>query len=377
MPIIYPLKTYKRFGLEFGITYALINEKFGVDLGEQYHLDMAHRIKTDLAIDRAVFDAYGSIGLGYENPFPHTSVSPFGNYFMPVMYGCRCNYAAAADPAVSKNSHNAEQIGELKPWTIERFEKSEPVRVILSQIDYLKKHYEHYRVPQKNFSPISYKDNSVPDGLPHYRQMSAHQNPGSVINTAFSIQGEQLYMDYFSAPDSVHKLYDNIANLTMISMDYFQQIDGWPLTDVFVGNCSVAMISPAHYAQFNYQYDRRLMEYARSIGARFMMHQDSDVNKHLENYTKFDYLHFIDFGQDTDFEKLAKLFPSANANCLLFPSWVQFHSIEEIREELLRLMTIGKAFRSFSFSLLEIDQELGKGKIFEFFEVFRECAAKF
>jgi hypothetical protein len=40
------------------------------------------------------------------------------------------------------------------------------------------------------------------------------------------------------------------------------------------------------------------------------------------------------------------------------------------------LMQIGRSFRSFTFTLLEIDQELGDGKIFEFYEVFKTCDAE-
>src|SRR5664279_2275040 len=96
------------------------------------------------------------------------------------------------------------------------------------------------------------------------------------------------------------------------------------------------------------------MEYARKIGARFTMHQDSSTNAHLENYAHLEYLHALDIGQDADFEKLARLFPKAEVNCILLPSWLESHSMDEIRGELLRLMDLGKRFPAFSFSLLEI-----------------------
>jgi hypothetical protein len=376
MPIIYPMQQYGPFGLELGITYALLHEKFGFDLGEKYHLDIETKIRTNMEIDRAVFESYGQMGLGYSTPFPHASVSPFGTVFMPVMYGCQCHYAADADPSARLNTHGERDIRAMRPWTIERFENAEPVRIVLSQIEYLKHRYEAYRTAADDHAPRSRSKRPARGGVPHFREMSAQQNLGSVINDAFSVQGEQLYLDYITAPDLVRHFYANITDLMILAMDQFQKADGWPLTEVFVGNCSVAMISPASYARINYPFDIQLMEYARSLGARFMMHQDSDVNVHLENYTKFDYLHFLDFGQDTDFERVAGLYPPVDVNCLLFPSWIQTHSLDDIRAELTRLMTIGRRFRSFSFSLLEIDQELGKGKVFEFFDAFQECARK-
>jgi hypothetical protein len=67
--------------------------------------------------------------------------------------------------------------------------------------------------------------------------------------------------------------------------------------------------------------------------------------------------------------------PHVAANCILFPAWLESHAIDEIREELLRLMTVGRAFRSFSFTILEIDQKLAGQRIFEFYDLFRQCAS--
>ena len=201
MPLPYPMQQFGRYRLGLAVTYKLLHERFGFDFAERYHHDLPHRIRTTMEIDHALFDAYGKIGLGYERPFPRASVEPFGHRFMPAMYGSPTGYSPDADPWGRARTLSAEEINALEPWTVERFERSEPVRVVLSQIAQLKKHYEPYRVPEKEFNP-------------HYRAMSSLQNLGSVINTAFSIQGEELFLHYAAEPDLVHKLYANIAQLT-------------------------------------------------------------------------------------------------------------------------------------------------------------------
>ncbi len=363
MPIPYPMQTFGRYKLGLALTYKLVHDRFGFDLGEQYHLDVDHRIRTTMGIDRAVFDAYGKIGLGFDSPFPRASVEPFGHRFMPAMYGCQIGYAPDADPWGKPRTLSDEEILSLEPWTVERFEQSKPVRVVLSQIEQLKRRYGPHRVPQQEFNP-------------HYRAMSSLQNLGSVINTAFSVQGQELFVHYVTEPELVRKLYANVAQLMLLSLDYFPRVDGWPLQDIFIGNCTVAMISPAQYAAFNEPQDRCLMEYARKIGARFMMHQDSNASAHLENYARLEYLHALDLGQDTDFEKLGRLFPKAEVNCILFPSWIESHPMDEVRAELTRLMELGKSFPAFSFTLLEIDTKLGGDPLFEFHDIFRECALR-
>lgn len=361
MPIPYPMQTFGRFKLGLALTYQLVHDRFGVDFGERYHRDVEHRIQTTLQIDRAVFDAYGRIGLGYEAPFPRASIEPFGHRFMPAMYGAETGYAADADPWCKPRAVSAEEILALEPWTVERLTRSEPVRCVLDQIEQVKRRYEPYRVPAAEFNP-------------HYRSMSSLQNLGSVVNTAFSVLGQDLFLYYATEPELVHNLYANIAQLTLLCLQYFPQVDGWPLTDIFVGNCTVAMISPAQYATFNERHDRLLMDYARKIGARFMMHQDSDVNPHVANYARFEYLHALDVGQDTDFEKLAAAFPGVEVNCILFPGWIESHAMDEVGQELLRLMKLGRRFPAFSFTLLEVDPRLGGDLLFEFHETFRRCA---
>jgi hypothetical protein len=361
MPIVYPMRTFSRQRLGLGITHKLLHDRFGFNLGARYHGDLDYRIKTTMEIDRAVFDVYGHLGLGYENPFPRVSIEPFGHRFMPAMYGCQCGFAEDADPWSRPRVLSPDEIEGLPPWTPERFEKCEPVEAVLSQIRQLKTRYERYRIPDKQFNP-------------HYRGMSSLQNLGSVINTAFSVQGDQLLMDYVDRPDLVRKLYVNITQLMLLCLQRFPQEDGWPLTDVFVGNCTVSMISPRQYAALNAPEDRRLMDYARSIGARFMMHQDSAVNAHLENYAGLEYVQAFDFGQDTDFEKLARLRPDTEVNCILFPSWIASHPPAEIRAELLRLMRVGNRFRAFTFTCLEVDTKLDGELISAFCETFQECA---
>jgi len=361
MPIPYPMQTFGSYPLGLALTHKLLHDRFGFDFGEPYHLDVDHRIRTTMEIDRAVYEAYGKIGLGFQEPFPRASIEPFGHRFMPAMYGYATGYAPDADPWGKSRVLTPEEIASLEPWTVERLERSGPVRTVLSQIERLKECYELYRVPEKEFNP-------------HYRAMSSLQNLGSVINTAFSVQGEELFVHYITEPETVRTLFDNITQLMLLCFDYFPRVDGWPLENLFIGNCTVAMISPAQYAAFNEPCDRRLMDYARAIGARFMVHQDSNANPHLENYASLEYLHALDLGQDTDFEKLARLFPKAEVNCILFPSWIESHSMDEIRGELLRLMALGRRFPAFSFTLLEVDTQLGGDLLFEFHETFRQCA---
>jgi hypothetical protein len=248
MPIVYPMRSFGQFRLGMGVTYKLLQDRFGFDFGQRYHRDLDYRIKTTMEVDQAVFNLYGDFGLGFENPYPRVSIEPFGHRFMPAMFGCPCGFAADGEPWSQPRVLSTEGIDALPPWTVDRFENSEPVRMVLSQLRQLKAHYAAYRKP------------------------------------------------------------------------------------------------------------------------------DREVNPHLENYARLDYVQAFDFGQDTDFEKLGRLCPRAKVNCILFPAWIASHSQKEIREELLRLMRAGKCFSTFSFTCLELDTKLDGEPILAFLETFARCA---
>jgi hypothetical protein len=186
--------------------------------------------------------------------------------------------------------------------------------------------------------------------------------------------GEEVLCLYCDDPQLLRALYRNITDLMLLCLRSFPRVDGRALTDIFVGDCTVAMISPRNYAECNLPFDGELAAFARFIGARFLVHQDSDVTPHLPNYARLGDVQGLDFGQDTDFAKAAELFPGASANCILFPSWMRATPAEGIREELRRLMRVWRRFDDFTFSLFELDPVLAEGKVFEFVEIFRQCA---
>jgi len=363
MPLFYPMQPFGRFGLGMGLTPALLHRQFGLDFGERFHADVLFRVRAIMEIDRLVWESYGDLGLGYEEPFPRATVEPFGHRFVPAMYGSSCAFAAAEEPAARYRRLDPAELASLPAWTPERFEKSEPVRRVMEQVGALRARYD----PIEPYAArMEYN--------PHYRPLSAVQNLGSVINTAVSTFGEEVLLLYEDDPALLRAFYRNVTDLMLVCLERFPTLDARPLDHVFVGDCTVAMISPRQYESCNLPFDAELSGYAESIHARFLVHQDSNVNPHLAAYARLGAVAALDVGQDTDFEEAARRFPGASANCILFPSWIASTPLEEIRAELARLMRAGLAFPRFTFSIFEVDPALAAGRIHQFVEVFRQCA---
>ena len=366
MPLFYSTARIGRYGLGMGLTARLLHERFGLDLGERFHQDILYRVESLMEIDRLVWESFRSLGLGYEEPFPRATIEPFGHRFVPALYGCRIAYAEAEEPAALARKLDPGELRALPAWTPERLQQQDAVREVLAQASAVRERWGEARAEAER--RMGYN--------PHYQPLSALQNLGSAINTAVSVFGDEVLCLYLDDPQLLRSFYRNVTDLMLLCLRFFPAQDGRRLSNVFVGDCTVAMISPRQYAECNLSFDRELAAYAASIGARFLVHQDSDTTPHLANYRALRPVHALDVGQDTDFERAAALFPEASVNCILFPSWVASTPLEGIREELSRLMRIGRAFADFTFSIFEVDPALAQGRIFEFYDVFRECAER-
>jgi hypothetical protein len=349
MSHFYPARAFgpaDRVRLTVGLTPSLLHHRYGLDYGERFHRDIAWRMRALMEVDRQVFAEFGGLGLGFREPFPRATIEPFGHRWVPAMYGCEVQYAANEDPASHRVPFTRDGVRGLAAWTRERFDAAEPVRVVLEQARWAREHADRAEAERRlGFNP-------------HAQPLTSLQNLGSVINTAVSVFGEDALLLSMDEPALLRAFYANVTELMVLSLEVFPGVDGRRLSTIFVGNCSVAMISPGQYLACNRAFDAALLAYARRIGARFMVHQDSGATSHLEAYAGLGLVDAIDFGQDTDWEKAAQLFPRAQASCILFPAWLRSHSREELRDELSRLLRAGRAFPSFTFTLLELDVEL-------------------
>ncbi len=364
MPLFYPMQRFGRFGLGMGLTARLLHDRFGLDVGERFHRDIVHRVEAVREIDRLAARDFGAIGLGFAEPFPRATIEPFGHRFVPVLYGCPIRYAADEEPAALPLPLDPGALGSLPAWTPQRLAAEEAVKEVLAQQQTARRRYGDVGAEARRRMGFN----------PHERPLSSLQNLGSVINTATSTYGQDVLLLYADDPAALRALYRNVTDLMLLALRAFPAADGKALTTVFVGDCTVAMIGPGQYAACNAAFDRELAAFARGIGARFLVHQDSGATPHLAGYAGLGPVQGLDVGQDTDFALAARLFTGTSVNCILFPSWIRATPVEGIREELTRLMRAGLAFSDFTFTILEIDPDLAAGKIFELHEIFRRCS---
>lgn len=162
-------------------------------------------------------------------------------------------------------------------------------------------------------------------------------NYQGVLNTAFRLRGEQIFMDMAADPQQAHRVLEVVCRTTMALADavYARQGQTGVRKDYFVtSNCVVNMISEDHYRRFVMPYDRQLAGHYRSFG----IHNCGwSVDAYARAYAEIGGLGYLDFGLRSDMGLLKELFPEAVLAVILNPDEVLGRSLQGIEEDLRRL----------------------------------------
>ncbi len=163
-------------------------------------------------------------------------------------------------------------------------------------------------------------------------------NYQGVLNTAFRLRGEQIFMDMAAAPARAHHVLGVVCETTMRFADavYARQARSGVRKDYFVtSNCVVNMISEEHYREFVMPYDRILSAHYPHFG----IHNCGwTVDAYAKAYAEIRPLGYLDFGVKSDLPSLKGLFPAAVLTVILNPDDVVGRPPSEVHRmlELLR-----------------------------------------
>ncbi len=168
-------------------------------------------------------------------------------------------------------------------------------------------------------------------------QVDGELNYQGVLNTAFRLRGEQIFLDMVTEPQRAHRVLMIVCR-TMINLAdsvYARQGKTGIHKDYFVtSNCVVNMISESHYREFIMPYDRMLAEHYPHFG----IHNCGwTVNNYAQPYSEIGNLEYLDFGIQSDLKRLRELFPETVLAVIMNPNDVLGRNPAEIEKDLWRL----------------------------------------
>ncbi len=323
------------------------NKNYGIEFTREFYQNQVLRVKTIGRMEKILGERFPRLKELWEKTsfFDNPCVEPYGHRFGPALFGCNIRYKNDQTPWSENNILSENDIMEMPLMTMDEFKENEVVKFAFEQAESLKK---------------------VLGKCPYV------QGVGGIANTVIYLRGMKLFTDFYDNPEMVRKLYSIVTNAIVLANDYYQELDG-TIHGRILGNCSVSMLSPAIYREFNYHYDRVIMEKARTDRATFNIHQDSNVTPFIEVYKLFDYLHSFDVGGDTDIGKFRDGFPDVTLNIWVYNSFLYKSSIDEIYAEIKRMKKEGGPEDKLGFSFSDIDDHTSDEKINALYDAIFNC----
>ncbi len=286
----------------------------GISFDERFYLDPATRIADDVTMRRVLWRRYADLGLGEEDPQPRPVIGSLhvaGGFVIPALLGAEIRFAPDAAPQPLPRRLTAEQIDALeKPdwralW---------PMNALIAQMDALEA--EHgYVIGDLNT-----------DGL---------------LNAAYHFYGEDLFADFYLAPERVTRLLGLIGELITdvalavrgrtgsCSISVNRMVERVDRATFLHANCSVQMISPASYRQLHLPVEQAMARRIRPFGIH---HCGSNLHQVAAAYAELQPA-FVDVGWGSDVAAVAAALPDAFLNLRLSPVRMLHNTPQEVAQD--------------------------------------------
>jgi uroporphyrinogen-III decarboxylase len=322
----------------------------GISFDRSFYLDPQTRIRNDVLMRQVLYLRYGDLGLGEADPQPRPVIGSLyvaGGFFIPALLGAEIRFEPDAAPQPLLVQLTPEQIEQLeKPDFLQTW----PMVELIAQMDALEAEWG-YLVGDLNT-----------DGL---------------LNAAYHLYGAELFADFYTAPERVRRLLWMIADLIVDVSEYVRQRTGScsisvnRLTErvdprLFLhANCSVPMISPRSYRDFQLPVEQHM---ARRIQPFGIHHCGANLQRYASAYAELP-LAFVDVGWGSDVAACREALPEAFFNLRLSPVRMLTCSAQEIAADTEALLRTAGPLELAGVCCINMDYGTPEDNIFAMYEV--------
>jgi uroporphyrinogen-III decarboxylase len=272
----------------------------GISFDEGFYLDSATRIANDMTMRRVLFEQYGAWGLGEADPRPRPiigSVHVAGGFVIPALLGAHIRFGAEAAP------------------------QPEPMHVTPEQIDALEKPDWQHMWPMNRL--IADMDALEAE----FGYVAGDLNTDGVLNAAYHLCGQQLFADFYDAPQRARRVLETIGELIVEVAEYVHARTGsysisvnrmaelLSPTPFIHSNCSVQMISPKSYRQMQLPVEQKMAERMQPYGIH---HCGSNTHIVASEYARLP-VSYVEVGWGSDVARCREALPDVILNLRLNP----------------------------------------------------------
>jgi len=298
--------------VSLGFMPAWFYQRCGIDFSEKWHQDPFYRYDSLVKMKKELCKAFPSISYWSKDCKDDlaTISGCYGAYVIPKVFGFSLVYKEDRWPEINKNKEKLS-VKEVEKLNIEDILKNKFVEEIFQQMDIIKN---------------------------QWGKIHGYLNWQGVLNNAFILRGEDIFIDFFDRPAFMHHLFTLISDLMIRlaqKIQKKQRKSGFYINHFCVSNCTVNMVSPKIYREFLLPYDKKIAE---SGFKRFGMHTCNwNVTPYLEEIKKLPKVGYLDMGIMSDMKKVKKMFPEARRAVMYSPVRLQEASLNEIKKDMEKI----------------------------------------
>jgi hypothetical protein len=301
--------TESPFRVSLGFAPAWYYERCDVAFTERWHTDPYYRFEKLKVMKAELKKQFPSVPYWDSSNREATISGIYGIGIIPGAFGKPILYAPDRWPTL--DSQHKLSVEGMEKLEVDQALNSPLVENIFRQMDIIEREW------------------GMIFGYPNWQ---------GVLNSAFNLRGEEIYLDMYDKPELVHRFLNVIteAMIRLCSMvEERQRASGFHISLISVSNCVVNMISPQQYEEFVYPCDLRIAE---APFDRFGMHTcEWDVTPYIDVIKKLPRLGYLDMGMMSDMHKVKKTFPDTNRAVLYSPDKLKRNSLELIREHMAKI----------------------------------------
>jgi hypothetical protein len=280
-----------------------------IDFSEKWHLDPEYRMEAHALMRAEVRRRFPGrdIGGALREEAPDLITGVFAGAVVAAIYGQAIRYFPDKWPAAEGVPLTDDQVASLKPPDLSgnRFFQG-----LLEQMEAVEKLTGTIR---------------------------GFLNWQGVINTAFRLRGQQIFIDMIDDAGLAGHLFGCVAETMIAGMRlvYERQRRSGVCNDfASISNCVVNMIGAGLYRECLLPFDRRV----GSAFPVFGIHNCAwKVDPYLEAYREIPRLAYLDMGLDSDLRRIRRMFPEARRNVLITSNYLLSRSDAGMREDFERI----------------------------------------
>lgn len=272
----------------------------GISFDRAFYMDPETRIRNDVKMRRVLHERFGSLGMGEADPQPRPIIGSqhvAGGFVIPALLGAEIWFQPDAAPQPLPVALTMDQIEALeKP----EFRTLWPMSELIPQMDALEAEWGY-----------------LAGGL----------NTDGLLNAAYHLYGQSLFLDFYENPERVRRLLDIIGELIVDVALYLRQRTGDCSVAVnrmtehidpglfLHANCSVQMISPKSYREMHLETEKNMAARIQPYGIH---HCGSNLHKIAPIYAELP-LTMVDVGWGSDVAAVRAALPGTFLNLRLNP----------------------------------------------------------